>query len=101
MVNQFIVIGRILETPVLKSTTQGVPFVTLKVEAQRTFKSNNTETDIFCPILWRAVAERCVEEIDVGHTVAIKARLQSHKYTKDNATYYNYEIVCEKIDVLI
>lgn len=100
MINNYITVGTVIEVPELKETAQRILYTNLKIEVQRTYKSNVYESDVLIVTVWRTMAERCVNEAYIGKTALIKGRVQSHKFVKNDEVFYNYEIVCEKLEFL-
>ena len=50
--------------------------------------------------VWRGLAETLCARTHVGDCLAIKGRIASRRYDKEDKTYYNYAFVAEKIDFL-
>ena len=78
MLNQAVLVGRIVKDPELKDTEKGkVTNITLAVP--RTFKNSNGEydTDFISCVLWKGVAESTVEYCKKGDLVGIKGRIQT------------------------
>lgn len=100
--NNIIFVGKIVEDPTLKTTSQGVPIMHLQVEVDRPIRSvEGPSSDVFSAVLWRSLAENCAANCRKGQTVGIKGRLQSHSFSKsDGQTFLNYEIVAEKLSIV-
>lgn len=101
--NYAIIVGKIIEVPTLKETTQGVKFTTLLVEADRNFRNadGELESDLIQISLWRGIAEEAHLNAKTGQYVAIKARIQTKCYQSEQGnTFYNYEFHAEKISFL-
>lgn len=98
--NHLIIVGKVKQVPEIKETNSGLKYANVVVEVTRNFRNSNGdyETDLITCTMWRGVAESsmmyCVKDAIVG----IKGRLQSQAYTNEQGnTYYNYEVVVEKI----
>jgi len=103
MLNQYIVVGRIKELPLIRETSGGNKVSTLLLEVDRNFKNSEGfyETDLFQITLWKGIAETTVHLAEVGCLVAIKGRIQSSQYeNKEGLQFYNYEIIAEKVSFL-
>lgn len=103
MLNQCALVGRIKEKPVLKTTANGIKNANLILEVERSFRNQHGEyeNDLFSVALWRGIAEECIETCQVGALISIKGRLQAYTNTYSNdQTYYNTEIVAEKVSFL-
>ena len=102
MLNQAVLVGRIVREPELKDTEKGkVTNITLAVP--RSFKNQNGEydTDFISCVLWKGVAESTVEYCKKGDLVGIKGRIQSREYETDEETKKHVtEVVAEKVTFL-
>ncbi|MDF9823931.1 single-strand DNA-binding protein [Breznakia sp. PF5-3] len=103
MLNQFVIVGKLKELPVVQETSNSVKYAHLTLIVRRNFKNSNNEyeyDDITCT-LWRGIAESCNDLCKVGSNIAIKGRIQTNPYTsEDNVTYPNYEFIAEKVSIL-
>ena len=103
MLNQVIIAGIVKETPILKETNAKNHYANLLLEVQREYRNNegNYDIDVFNVLVWRNIAEQCVEICKEGNMVAVKGRLQSSVYNReDGSVFYNYDIMAEKVFVL-
>ena len=103
MLNQIVLVGKIVEMPTLKETSTGIKYANLLISADRSFKNVDGvyESDVISCLLWRGVAESCVDLCEIGGVVGIKGRLQSNPYQKEEGiVFYNYEIIAEKVSFL-
>jgi single-strand DNA-binding protein len=102
VLNQAVLVGRIVREPELKDTEKGkVTNITLAVP--RSFKNQNGEydTDFISCVLWKGVAESTVEYCKKGDLVGIKGRIQSREYETDEETKKHVtEVVAEKVTFL-
>ena len=102
MLNQAVLVGRIVKDPELKNTDKGkVTNITLAVP--RSFKNQNGEydTDFISCILWKGVAESTVEYCKKGDLVGVKGRIQTRNVELEDETRKQYvEIVAEKVTFL-
>ena len=74
MLNQAVLVGRIVQEPELKTTASGkVANITLAVP--RSFKNSEGQydTDFISCVLWKGVAESTVEYCKKGDLVGIKS----------------------------
>jgi len=99
MLNQIILVGRIVEVPKLDKTENGNSITKLKIEIDRNFRNAEGiyEEDLIEVTLWKGIAESVTHLAKVGSLVAVKGRIQTHSYTKNKKTYLNYEIIAEKV----
>lgn len=102
MLNTCVIVGRVIETPQIRTTSKGQNVANLIVECDRLFRNDDgtLSTDFFSVTLWRGVAEECAAVCHVGSVVAIKARMQSNQVERGGMTFYNVEIIAEKVAFL-
>lgn len=103
MLNQIILVGTVKDIPILKETNNGLKYAHLNMEVTRSFKNAEGQYDVDCIqcVLWRGVAESCIELCALGSVVGVKGRLQANSYTnEEGTTYTNYEVVAEKVSFL-
>ncbi len=102
MLNQAVLVGRIVQTPELKDTDKGkVANITLAVP--RSFKNSNGEydTDFISCVLWKGIAESTVEYCKKGDLVGVKGRIQTRDVELDDETHKKYvEVIAEKVTFL-
>ncbi len=102
MLNQTIVVGRLVRNPELNQTETGKKVTRITLAVPRSFKNMNGEydTDFIPCVLWTGIAENTVEYCKKGDLVGIKGRIQTSTYEKEEETKYSIEIVAEKITFL-
>ena len=102
MLNQAVLVGRIVQEPELRDTEKGkVSNITLAVP--RSFKNANGEydTDFISCVLWKGVAESTVEYCKKGDLVGIKGRIQTRNVELEDETHKKYvEVIAEKVTFL-
>ncbi len=101
MVNQVILVGRLVYDPELRTTDDGKKVTTITLALQRSFKSQETgtyETDFIRCTLWSGIAENTVQYCKKGSTIGVKARLAQRYYEIDAEKSFSYpEVIAEKI----
>ncbi len=99
MLNQCVLVGKVKEVPEIRTTAQGNSVGKLILEVDRSFRNEDgsLSTDLFPVVLWKGIAEECAVLCKPGSVLAIKGRLQSDVYHKNDNTYYNCEMVAEKV----
>ena len=102
MLNQCVLVGRVKEMPRLQETVNGNKVASLLLEVERSFKTSDgfVEKDVFSVQLWRGIAETCCEVCVPGSLVGIKGRLQSFNVKKEDNTFYNAEVIAERVSFL-
>ena len=103
MLNQVVICGSVVEDVVLKETSTGILYANILMRVKREYRNSegNYDSDTFSIVVWRSVAEQCVSMCKQNVNIAIKGRLQSNMYNReDGTTFYNYEIIAEKVFVM-
>lgn len=102
MLNQAILVGRIVREPEILETEKGkVSNITLAVP--RSFKNSEGQydTDFISCVLWKGVAESTVEYCKKGDLVGIRGRIQTRNVELEDETYKRYvEVVADKVTFL-
>lgn len=103
MLNQIILVGRLVQTPVLQVTDSGKKVSSITLAVPRNYKNQNGEydTDFLDCTLWTGVAENTAEYCKTGDVIGVKGRLQTRIIEKDDETKYKkVEIVAERVTFL-
>ncbi|MDD2518622.1 MAG: single-stranded DNA-binding protein [Bacilli bacterium] len=103
MLNQTVIVGRIVKDPELIDTELGKKVSNLTIAVPRSYKNKDGEydTDFIDCTLWSGLAENTVEYCKKGDLVGIKGRLETEVYEKeDNSTVKNTKLVAEKVTFL-
>ena len=103
MLNQVILVGRLVKTPELFVADSGNKgsFITLAVG--RPFKNQNGEydTDFLDCTLWTTIAENTAEYCKKGDIIGVRGRLQSRIVEKEDGTKIKkMEVIADKITFL-
>jgi len=101
MLNQVILVGRLVYDPELKTLDDGRVVTTITLAIQRGFKNSESgeyDTDFLKCTLWSGIAENTVEYCKKGSTIGVKARLSQKYYEYEDGKSFSYpEIIAEKI----
>lgn len=102
MLNQTVIVGRIVRDLELHETENGNKVAQLTLAVPRSFKNmdGEYETDYIPCVLWRGVAENTAEYCKKGDLVGIKGRIQTSQYEQDDEVKYVTEVVAEKVTFL-
>lgn len=103
MINNVILIGRIVRTPELRETESGKKVTNLTVAVSRSFKNVKGEydTDYIDCTLWSGIAETTSQYCKQGDLVAIKGRLQNSTIEKENVPKMSIiQFIAERISFL-
>ncbi len=82
MLNQVIMMGRLVETPELKQTQSGISFVSFNIACDRNYVPQNgqRETDFFEVNAWRGTAEFISRNFTKGRMITIVGSLENKKW---------------------
>ncbi|MBR2991376.1 MAG: single-stranded DNA-binding protein [Solobacterium sp.] len=102
MMNVFLLVGKVKEVPVVSTTAKGNNIAHMIVEADRNFRNEDgsLSSDLFKVTLWKGIADECAAICGEGSLVAIRGRLKSDVYTRNDREYYNNEIIAEQVKFL-
>ncbi len=102
MLNQTVIVGRIVRDPELKNTDNGKKVTNLTLAVPRSYKNMNGEyeTDFIPCVLWQGIAENVVTYCSKGDLVGVKGRIQSREYETEDQHHQVMELVAEKITFL-
>lgn len=102
MLNQIVIVGRLVKDPELKETEKGKKVTNITLAVPRSYKNPEGEydTDFIDCILWTGVAENTAEYCKKGDLLGVKGRVQTRSYEKDEVKKYVTEVVAEKVTFL-
>lgn len=103
MLNQVVLVGRLVKTPELRVTDNGKKTSTITLAVPRNYKNINGEydTDFLDCTLWTNVAENTSEYCQTGDMVGVKGRIQTRVIqNEDGSKKKKTEIVAEKVTFL-
>lgn len=102
MLNQTVLVGRLVKDPELKEAENGSKLTHITLAVPRSYKNVDGEydTDFISCILWRGIAENAVEYCHKGDLIGIKGRLQSRVVEEDEINKTKMELVAEKVTYL-
>ncbi len=101
MLNQAVIVGRIVSTPEMKEES-GKKYSNLVLAVPRSYKNENGEydTDFLECTIWKGIAESVCEYCMKGDLVGIKGRLENKTIEIDGKKETKMNIVAEKITYL-
>ena len=102
MLNQSVIVGRVVRDPELNQTENGNKVTNLTLAVPRSYKNINGEydTDFISCVLWKGVAENTVEYVKKGDLVGVKGRLQTRTIEAEEHNQHIMELVAEKVTFL-
>lgn len=103
MLNQIILVGRLVKTPELFLTENGKKGTIVTLAVARSFKNQNGEydTDFIDCNLWTGIAENTAEYCKTGDVIGVRGRVQSRIIENEDGTKHKkMEIIAEKVTFL-
>lgn len=103
MLNQTVIVGRLVKDPELRVTETGKKVTRITLAVPRAFKNLNGtyDTDFIDCTLWTGIAECTTEYCQKGDMLGVKGRLQTQVYDKDDGTKKKTtEVIAEKVTFL-
>ncbi len=102
MLNQAVIVGRIVREPEVKKTESGRAVSNITLAVPREFKNPNGEydTDFINCVLWKGVAESTASYCRKGDLVGVRGRIQTRNYELNNEKRQAVEVVAEKVTFL-
>ena len=102
MLNQIILVGRLVKDPEVKKAKNGNSYSHITLAVPRSYKNVNGEyeTDFIDCTLWQLMATNTKEYCKKGDIVGVKGRVESKVYEKDDEKKYITEIIAEKVTFL-
>ena len=103
MLNQIVLVGRLVKTPELRITDNGRKTSVITLAVPRNYKNQDGQydTDFLECVLWTGVAENTAEYCKTGDMIGVKGRVQSRIVEKEDGTKNKKtEIVAERVTFL-
>ena len=103
MLNQVVVVGRLVRDPEVEKTESGKDRTFITVAVPRAYKNENGEydTDFVDCVLWNNIATNTTEYCHKGDIIGIKGKIETNTYeTEDGEKKKSTNIVAEKVTFL-
>lgn len=103
MLNQSILVGRIVRDPEVRETENGNKVTNITLAVQRPYKniSGEYDTDFISCVLWKGVAETTAEYCKKGDLIGIRGRIQTRTVDLNDENRHNLmEIIAERVTFL-
>ena len=102
MLNQSVIVGRLVRDPELYETENGNKVTNITLAVPRSYKNMDGEydTDFINCTLWKGIAENAAEYCHKGDLLGIKGRLQSKTVEEEEKNRTVMELVAEKVTYL-
>lgn len=98
MLNQIVIVGRLVQDPEIKELENGMKTSYITLAVPRNYKNSDGiyETDFIPVKLYKGIAESTTEYCKIGDMVGVRGRVQSRKEEDKNII----EIVAERVTFL-
>jgi single-strand DNA-binding protein len=103
MLNQVVVVGRLVRDPEVEKTESGKDRTFITVAVPRAYKNENGEydTDFVDCVLWNNIATNTTEYCHKGDIIGVKGKIETNTYeTEDGEKKKSTQIVAEKVTFL-
>ena len=103
MLNQMVIVGRLVRNPELRETENGKKVTNITLAVPRSYKNTKGEyeTDFIDCVLWTGIAESTVEYCKKGDILGVKGRIQTRSIETDaDKRRYITEVGAEKVTFL-
>ena len=102
MLNQIVIVGRLVRDPELKKSDNGNNYTNITVAVPRSYKNvdGEYEADFIDCKLWSGVAESTAEYCKKGDLIGVKGRIETRNFEVEEEKKYVTEIIAEKITFL-
>ena len=99
MLNQTVIVGRLVDSPEVRETESGKKVTNITLAVQRSYKNENGEydTDFVDCTLWQGVAENTAEYCRKGDILGVKGRLETSIDQIDDKKIKKMNLVAEKV----
>lgn len=103
MLNQTVLVGRLVKEPELKELDNGQKVTNITLAVPRSYKNSNGEyeTDFIDCVLWNGVAEKTTEFCKKGDVIGVKGKIETSLYENSKGeTKKSTQIIAEKVSFL-
>ena len=102
MLNQIVIVGRLVKDPELRETDSGKKVTNITLAVPRSYKNANGEyeTDYINCTLWNQIATNTVEYCRKGDMLGVKGRIETSSYEKDGERKYKTNVIAERVTFL-
>lgn len=103
MLNQVMLVGRLVGIPAMKMTKGGVKVANATLQIEQGYKNGlgAYESDYVTVSLWRGIAEMIIETATPGSLMVVKGRLHSRTFECSDAKLItSIEVIAEHVSLL-
>lgn len=98
MINNVVLMGRIVNDLELKTTQSGLSVVSFRIAVDRKYSKGEKQTDFFDVVAWKNQAEFICKYFRKGSLIALEGELQTRSYqTKDGANRTVTEVIVKNV----
>lgn len=98
MINNVVLMGRIVNDLELKTTQSGLSVVNFRIAVDRKYSKGEKQTDFFDIVAWKNHAEFICKYFRKGSLIALEGELQTRSYqTKDGANRTVTEVLVNNV----
>lgn len=95
MLNHVEFVGKVVELPCLKETSNGFKYATVVIEITRAYSEH--DSDRVAIRLWDIIAKNAIEKCELNTLVNIRGHVQTYQVEMENKIYYNYEFIADHV----
>ncbi len=102
MLNQVVLVGRLVKDPETKECDSGSKVANITLAVPRSYKNINGEyeTDFIPCTLWQGIAERTTEYCKKGDIIGVRGRIEINSYNTQQEKKYATNVIAEKVTFL-
>ena len=102
MINNLILVGRVVEDPKLVTLEAGYKVANFVLAVQRPFRNENNEYETdFIPIqTWMGIAEMICEYVGKGSIIGLKCRLSTHIVDVNEVKLKSIDVIGERVSFI-
>ena len=98
MLNNIVLMGRLIKDPEKRYTQSGKPVTSFCVACERDFLKGEKETDFFDVVTWGRTADFVEKYFSKGRTIIVSGRLQKRNWTgRDGNSHSTTEIIADNV----
>ena len=95
--NNFYLIGKLIEEPEKSQTGSGLPMAKLRICVDKSGRDSEEDNNVFEVTAFRSIAEM---NIPKGAIVVVSGKVQPNNYSKEGTVYYNTRLVASAVSLI-
>ena len=99
MINRVTILGRLVDTPDIRTTTAGTFYARATIANEQIYKEKK-HTNFVEVLAWGGLAQNFANYCQKGRKILVDGRLEIKKNKQGETTYVNTTIIAENIDFL-